>query len=70
MRSKNTLSSAGTTTGSSRQAVEDVAEGKGKSIDGSPAEGKRVCIFDIEMEGVKQLKKGRVESEDLLHTAA
>lgn len=46
--------------GSSRQAVEDVANGKGKSIDGSPAEGSRVCVFDIEMEGVKQLKKGRL----------
>ena len=46
--------------GSSRKAVQDVAEGKGKSIDGSPAEGKRICIFDIEMEGVKQLKKGRL----------
>ena len=44
--------------GSSRKAVQDVSEGKGKSIDGSPAEGKRICIFDIEMEGVKQLKKG------------
>jgi guanylate kinase len=46
--------------GSSRQAVEDVSLGKGKSIDGSPAEGRRVCIFDIEMEGVKQLKRGRL----------
>jgi guanylate kinase len=46
--------------GSSRQAVEDVANGKGKSIDGSPAEGRRVCVFDIEMEGVKQLKRGRL----------
>jgi guanylate kinase len=43
--------------GSSRQAVSDVANGKGKSIDGSQAEGPRICIFDIEMEGVKQLKK-------------
>lgn len=43
--------------GSSRKAVQDVAEGKGKSIDGTTAEGKRICIFDIEMEGVKQLKK-------------
>ncbi|PZR18189.1 MAG: guanylate kinase [Flavobacterium psychrophilum] len=43
--------------GSSKQAVQDVAEGKGKNIDGSTAEGKRICIFDIEMEGVKQLKK-------------
>lgn len=46
--------------GSSRQAVRDVADGKGKSIDGSPAEGKRICIFDIEMEGVKQLKRGKL----------
>jgi guanylate kinase len=46
--------------GSSRQAVKDVAEGKGKSIDGTTAEGKRICIFDIEMEGVKQLKKSRL----------
>ncbi|KIX08127.1 guanylate kinase [Rhinocladiella mackenziei CBS 650.93] len=43
--------------GSSKKAVQDVAEGKGKSIDGTTAEGKRICIFDIEMEGVKQLKK-------------
>lgn len=43
--------------GSSRKAVSDVANGKGKSIDGSQAEGSRICIFDIEMEGVKQLKK-------------
>jgi guanylate kinase len=47
--------------GSSRRAVQDVAEGKGKSIDGSPAKGKRICVFDIEMEGVKQLKKGRLD---------
>lgn len=47
--------------GSSRKAVEDVAKGKGKSIDGSAAEGKRICIFDIEMEGVKQLKKGQLD---------
>lgn len=40
--------------------MQDVAEGKGKSIDGSPADEKRICIFDIEMEGVKQLKKGRL----------
>lgn len=46
--------------GSSRMAVQAVADGKGKSIDGSPAEGKRICIFDIEMEGVKQLKKSRL----------
>ncbi|KAK5465142.1 guanylate kinase [Exophiala xenobiotica] len=32
-------------------------EGKGKSIDGTTASGKRICIFDIEMEGVKQVKK-------------
>ncbi|KIV79630.1 guanylate kinase [Exophiala sideris] len=43
--------------GSSKKAVQDVAEGKGKSIDGTTAEGKRICILDIEMEGVKQLKK-------------
>lgn len=44
--------------GSSKQAVADVGLGKGKSIDGSPAEGEgRICVFDIEMEGVKQLKK-------------
>ncbi|RMZ84220.1 hypothetical protein DV738_g646, partial [Chaetothyriales sp. CBS 135597] len=43
--------------GSSKAAVQAVAEGEGKSIDGSPARGRRVCIFDIEMEGVKQLKK-------------
>lgn len=42
--------------GSSKKAVQAVADGQGKSIDGSPAEGKRICIFDIEMEGVKQLK--------------
>ncbi len=42
--------------GSSKQAVQDVAEGRGKTIDGQTAEGKRICIFDIEMEGVKQLK--------------
>lgn len=46
--------------GSSRAAVQAVADGKGKSIDGSPAEGKRICVFDIEMEGVKQLKKSRL----------
>ncbi|EXJ86064.1 guanylate kinase [Capronia coronata CBS 617.96] len=43
--------------GSSKQAVQDVAEGRGKSIDGTPAVGKRICIFDIEMEGVKQVRK-------------
>lgn len=43
--------------GSSKKAVQDVAEGRGKSIGGSTAEGKRICIFDIEMEGVKQVKK-------------
>ena len=46
--------------GSSRDAVQAVADGQGKSIDGSPAEGKRICVFDIEMEGVKQLKKSRL----------
>ncbi|KIW95100.1 guanylate kinase [Cladophialophora bantiana CBS 173.52] len=46
--------------GSSKKAVQDVAEGKGKSIDGSIAPGKRICIFDIEMEGVKQLKKSQL----------
>lgn len=46
--------------GSSRKAVEAVAQGKGKSIDGSAAEGPRICIFDIEMEGVKQLKKSKL----------
>ncbi|KAH0844648.1 guanylate kinase [Fonsecaea monophora] len=46
--------------GSSKKAVQDVAEGKGKSIDGSTAPGKRICIFDIEMEGVKQLKKSKL----------
>ncbi|OAL36917.1 guanylate kinase [Fonsecaea nubica] len=46
--------------GSSKKAVQDVAEGKGKSIDGSTAPGKRICIFDIEMEGVKQLKKSQL----------
>ncbi|EXJ71761.1 guanylate kinase [Cladophialophora psammophila CBS 110553] len=46
--------------GSSRKAVQDVAEGKGKSIDGNTAPGKRICIFDIEMEGVKQLKKSQL----------
>ena len=50
----------GNSYGSSRKAVQDVSEGKGKSIDGSPAEGKRVCVFDIEMEGVKQLKRGKL----------
>jgi len=43
--------------GTSKQAVKDVADGKGKSIDGTTASGKRICIFDIEMEGVKQVKK-------------
>jgi len=46
--------------GSSKAAVQAVADGKGKSIDGSTAEGKRICVFDIEMEGVKQLKKSRL----------
>lgn len=46
--------------GSSRAAVQAVADGQGKSIDGSPAEGKRIAVFDIEMEGVKQLKKSRL----------
>lgn len=46
--------------GSSRAAVQAVAEGQGKSIDGSPAEGQRICVFDIEMEGVKQLKQSRL----------
>ncbi|KIW85835.1 guanylate kinase [Fonsecaea pedrosoi CBS 271.37] len=46
--------------GSSKKAVQDVAEGKGKSIDGSTAPGKRICIFDIEMEGVKQLKRSKL----------
>ncbi|KIX94474.1 uncharacterized protein Z520_09860 [Fonsecaea multimorphosa CBS 102226] len=46
--------------GSSKKAVQDVAEGKGKSIDGTTAPGKRICIFDIEMEGVKQLKKSQL----------
>jgi guanylate kinase len=46
--------------GSSKQSVEDVANGKGKSIDGSQAEGPRICIFDIEMEGVKQLKQSKL----------
>ncbi|EHY55825.1 Guanylate kinase [Exophiala dermatitidis] len=43
--------------GSSKMAVQDVAEGRGKTIEGTPAEGKRICIFDIEMEGVKQLRR-------------
>jgi len=47
--------------GSSKKAVQDVAEGKGKSIDGTTAEGKRICIFDIEMEGVKQLKRSSLK---------
>ena len=46
--------------GSSKAAVQAVSEGQGKSIDGSPAEGKRVCVFDIEMEVVKQLKKSQL----------
>lgn len=46
--------------GSSRAAVQAVADGQGKSIDGSPADGKRICVFDIEMEGVKQLKKSKL----------
>ncbi len=50
----------GNSYGSSRKAVRNVSEGKGKSIDGSAAEGKRVCVFDIEMEGVKQLKRGKL----------
>lgn len=40
--------------------MQDVAEGKGKTIDGKPAHGKRICVFDIEMEGVKQLKKSEL----------
>jgi guanylate kinase len=47
--------------GSSKRSVQDVAEGKGKSIDGSTATGERICIFDIEMEGVKQLKKSSLQ---------
>ncbi|KAJ9607694.1 guanylate kinase [Cladophialophora chaetospira] len=47
--------------GSSKKAVQDVAEGRGKDINGGVAEGKRICIFDIEMEGVKQLKKSPLE---------
>ena len=44
--------------GTSFAAVDAVAKGEGKAIDGSPATGEgRVCILDIEMEGVKQLKK-------------
>jgi len=43
--------------GTSISAVQAVKEGQGKSFDGSPASGKRICILDIEMEGVKQLKK-------------
>ena len=44
--------------GTSFAAVDAVAKGEGKAIDGSPARGEgRVCILDIEMEGVKQLKK-------------
>lgn len=46
--------------GTSKKAVADVAGGKGKSIDGSQANGSRVCILDIEMEGVKQLKKSEL----------
>jgi guanylate kinase len=46
--------------GSSKQAVADVGAGKGKSIDGSAATGPRICVFDIEMEGVKQLKKSEL----------
>ncbi|KPI35834.1 Guanylate kinase [Cyphellophora attinorum] len=46
--------------GSSRKSIEEVGQGKGKSIDGSPAEGPRICVFDIEMEGVKQLKKSKL----------
>ncbi len=47
--------------GSSKKAVQDVAEGRGKDINGGVAEGKRICIFDIEMEGVKQLKKSSLD---------
>lgn len=46
--------------GSSRAAVQAVADGQGKTIDGAPAAGKRICVFDIEMEGVKQLKRSRL----------
>ena len=46
--------------GSSKAAVQAVAEGRGKTIDGQPATGKRICVFDIEMEGVKQLKKSEL----------
>jgi guanylate kinase len=48
--------------GTSFAAVEAVAKGEGKAIDGSPATGEgRVCILDIEMEGVKQLKKSELQ---------
>jgi guanylate kinase len=47
--------------GSSKKAVQDVAEGRGKDINGGTAEGPRICIFDIEMEGVKQLKKSQLD---------
>lgn len=46
--------------GSSRMAVQAVAEGRGKNIDGTPAEGNRICVFDIEMNGVKQLKTSQL----------
>ena len=46
--------------GSSKKAVQDVAEGRGKDINGTTAEGPRICIFDVEMEGVKQLKKSQL----------
>jgi guanylate kinase len=43
--------------GTSRKAVKDVEDGRGRTFGGLPAPGDRVCILDIEMEGVKQLKK-------------
>lgn len=43
--------------GSSRAAVQAVAQGRGKDMDGNEASGNRICVFDIEMEGVKQLKQ-------------
>lgn len=47
--------------GTSVKAVEDASKGKGKNFDGTPAEGDRVCILDIEMEGVKQLKESKLD---------
>ena len=59
--------------GSSRQAVEDVAKGKGKSIDGSPAEEKsrldpRICFIQPpDLKVLEERLRGRGDtSEDAI----